>query len=247
MARFGVEGIRYFSNLRASGVATADDLTYTFNICNGLDENLRDAGHTRGFYWANDDCWEQDLTSTSLGGGDNDWADNVDLFFLNTHGNHQSGNALIAYDVKINEWLGNSSRWRLGDNNIEWLLIYGCETVDLGGPTSMWNIFQRLHEFCGAWGNMWDGITTDECGEDVADNLTSGETVVNSWIDGVSDWWVDNHPIVLAAETGATFNGGNFLWPLTTNNLDHFWDAGFTASDIFPGNMAWMSWTWSEG
>ena len=62
MARFGIEGIRYFANLRATGLASeAEDLTYVFNICNGLDEELRDAGHTRQFYWANRDCWEIDL------------------------------------------------------------------------------------------------------------------------------------------------------------------------------------------
>jgi hypothetical protein len=171
MARFGIEGIRYFGALRASGVASADDLTYVFNICNGLDGQLRDAGHTRVFYWANDDCWEIDLRSSSMGGIDDDWSDDVDLFFILTHGNHSSGNALLAYNVNRNDWLGNSSQWRLGNDNIEWLLIYGCHTIDLGNPLSFWNIFQRLHEFCGAWGDMWDGITTDEVGEDVGDNL----------------------------------------------------------------------------
>jgi hypothetical protein len=40
MATFGIEGIRNFSPLRASGAVTkADDLTYTFNICNGLDSS----------------------------------------------------------------------------------------------------------------------------------------------------------------------------------------------------------------
>jgi hypothetical protein len=37
MANFGIEGIRYFGNLRNSGTGKADDLTYVFNICNGLD------------------------------------------------------------------------------------------------------------------------------------------------------------------------------------------------------------------
>ena len=47
MARFGVEGIRYFNHARAAGVSTAGDLTYTFNRCNGIDQKLRSAGHTR--------------------------------------------------------------------------------------------------------------------------------------------------------------------------------------------------------
>ena len=47
MASFGIEGIRYFANSRASGAVTkAEDLTYVFNVCNGLDDELRAAGHT---------------------------------------------------------------------------------------------------------------------------------------------------------------------------------------------------------
>ena len=46
MARFGIEGIRRFGAARAAGF-DADDLTYVFNICNGMDDQLRDAG-TRG-------------------------------------------------------------------------------------------------------------------------------------------------------------------------------------------------------
>jgi hypothetical protein len=39
MATFGIEGIRHFAALRASGTirsTTAGDLTYVFNICDGL-------------------------------------------------------------------------------------------------------------------------------------------------------------------------------------------------------------------
>lgn len=51
MPSFGIEGIRKFSHLHSSGaVSKADELTYTFNIGNGLDQKLRDAGHTRAFY-----------------------------------------------------------------------------------------------------------------------------------------------------------------------------------------------------
>ena len=94
---------------------------------------------------------------------------------------------------------------------------------------------------------MWDGITTDEVGEDVGNNLADdGDLVSSSWIDGVSDWWVDNHPIVIAAERKETYNGGNFDWPNTTMYNDHFWGHG-TNSDIFPGDMYWLSWRWAEG
>lgn len=250
MADFGVEGIRNFSNLRASGAVTkADDLTYTFNICNGFDDALRSAGHNRVFYWAQTDCFEADLRDLSRGGIDNDWSDNVDLFFINTHGGFWDGRGHLAYDTPVDNWLGDQIDYRLGDNwNLEWLLVYGCDTVNRDDPPShLWDAFQRLHAYCGAYNLMWDGPTTDECGEDVGDNLTGGATVAEAWIDGVSDWAVDNHPMVVCAETDATYNGGNFDWPNTTMNRDHLWGHGTTTADIGAGQKRWLSWWWSEG
>lgn len=248
MATFGIEGIRYYPNFRAANPdIEIEDLTYVFNICNGLDEELRDAGHTRQFYWANSDCWEIDLRSSGMAGDDDNWSDNVDLFFILTHGNNEEGDAVLAYDSNINAWIGDSGTWRLGNVNSEWLLIYGCKTVDLNNPLTFWDVFQRLHMLCGAWGDMWDGLTTDEVGEDVGSNLTDGDTVADAWIDGVSDWAVDNHPIVVCAENEATWNGGNFDWPRTTMNRDHLWGHGTTVSDIFPANKFWLSWRWAEG
>lgn len=249
MASFGIEGIRHFSNLRASGtVSKADDLRYVFNVCNGLDSELRAAGHTRRFYWGETDCWEIDMRAVAEGGIDSDWADDVDLFFIFTHGNHSDGHAMLAYDVERDRWIGTSEDWRFGDDwNLEWLLIYGCHTVERADPITLWPVFQRLHVLCGAWGDMWDGPTTDEVGEDVGDNLTDGKTVEDSWLDGVSDWWFDNHPIALAMEVQATWNGGSFDWPNTTLMRDHLWGHGTTVADIYPADRYWMSWWWAEG
>jgi uncharacterized protein DUF6345 len=95
--------------------------------------------------------------------------------------------------------------FELGEDwNCEWVMAYSCDTVDLNNVGGIWNIFAGLHMYCGAWGLMWDGPTTDECGEDVGDNLTGGDTVAHAWIDGVSDWWVDNHPITVCVGNSAT-------------------------------------------
>jgi Family of unknown function (DUF6345) len=211
-------------------------------------QKLRHAGHTRSFYWAQTDCFEKDLRDLTRGGIDNDWSDNVDLFFINTHGGFWDGRGHLAYDVAADNWIGDQNDYRLGDNwNLEWLLVYGCDTINRDNPLHLWDAFQRMHEYCGAYDTMWDGTTTDECGEDVGDNLTSGHTVCYSWIDGVSDWWVDNHPMVLAAEVAGTYNNGNFDWPNTTLNRDHLWGHGTTVGDIWPADKFWLSWQWSEG
>ena len=253
MATFGISGIRYFGNLRKVGgdkTKKIDDLTYVFNICNGLDRKLKDAGHIGAFYLTNDNVWETDLRDPSAGGGgdDNNWADTVDLFFILTHGNNLNGHTTLNYNVEKNRFLGDSSTWRLGNNNdCDWLLMYGCKTIDRNNPFKFWERFMRLHEICGAWGNMVDGFTTDEVGEDVGYNITDGHTIANSWIDGVSDWAVDNHPIVIAAERRSTHNNGNFIWSHTTMNNDHFWGHGVTVSPIDVSEKFWLSFMWAEG
>ncbi|MBK8799387.1 MAG: hypothetical protein IPM07_25195 [Anaerolineales bacterium] len=152
MATFGIEGIRYFDKLRAAGYA-ASDLRYVFNVCNGLLRKLESRGHTKTFYYANDDCWETDIRSSFQGGGDNDYADNVDLFFIYTHGNHDSkGNIQLGYNVKKDKWLSNSAEWCLGEHQVEWVMAYACSTVDLEQFGTLYNIFQGLHGYCGAWG-----------------------------------------------------------------------------------------------
>lgn len=248
MAEFGVEAIRYFSNARAAGVSDAGDLTYTFNRSNGFDSQLRSAGHTRTFYWANDDVWETDIRDSDQGGDDAHWVDDVDLFWIETHGNHENGQARLLYDTPRDNWRTYSGQWQLGEDwNAEWIMAYSCETVDLNNVTGLWNIFAGMHIYCGAWDLMWDGTTTDECGEDVASNLTDGDTVSDAWIDGVSDWWVDNHPITVCVGNSATWNNGNIRWDLSYLNRDHLWGHGNVDPDLPPSQQACLLWRWAEG
>ena len=249
MATFGIEAIRYFSNARAAGVSTAGDLTYTFNRSNGFDSTLRSNGHARTFYWSNTDCWETDIRDSDQGGDDRNWVDNVDLFWIETHGNHEAdGRARMLYDTPHDRWRTWSDQWQLGENwNAEWVMAYSCHTVDLATVTGIWNIFAGMHIYCGAWEDMWDGWTTDECGEDVADNLTDGDTIASSWIDGVSDWYFDNHPIAVCAGDAATWNDGNIRWDLSFINRDHLWGHGSVLPDLPPAQQACLLWTWAEG
>ena len=130
----------------------------------------------------------------------------------------------MLFDVDQSNWRTYSGQWQLGENwNCEWILAYSCHTVALSNVAALWNIFAGMHIYCGAWDNMYDGITTDECGEDVADNLTDGDTVCDAWIDGVSDWAVDNHPIAVCVGDAETWNSGNIRWDRSHLNRDHLW------------------------
>jgi len=248
MASFGVEAIRYFSHARAAGYG-ADDLSYTFNRANGFDSKLRAHGHQRQFYWANTDCWETDIRDSDGGGDDRSYVDNVDLFWIETHGNHTAdGQALMIYDTPQTGWFTYSGQWQLGENwNAEWVMAFSCKTVDRGNVGGLWNIFAGMHIFCGAWDSMYDGSTTDECGEDVADNLVHGHTVSHAWHDGVSDWWVDNHPITVCVGDAATWNNGNIQWDRSHLNADHLWGHGNVNADLPPSRQACILYRWTEG
>lgn len=68
MGTFGIEGIEDFSGFRNSGIDKAEetgDGWWVWPICDGLDEELREAGHIRRFYWGDDDCWEIDLRDST--------------------------------------------------------------------------------------------------------------------------------------------------------------------------------------
>lgn len=249
MASFGIEAVRTVANARAAGVTSAGDLTYTFNRANGFDSELRSAGHNREFYWAETDCWERDIRDTDQGGDDRNYADNVDLLWIEGHGSRDSNDNLrILFDNPQSNWRTTSDTWELGENwNAEWIMAFSCKTVNRNNVGALWDIFARLHMYCGAWENMYDGITTDECGEDVADNLTDGDTVADSWIDGVSDWWVDNHPIAVCVGDSATWNGGNIDWSRSHINGDHLWGHGSVKADVDVADKTCILWRWAEG
>lgn len=210
---------------------------------------LREAGHVRAFYWSNTDCWEIDVRDDDRGGQDRDWVDDVDLFWIEAHGNRTSdGQAQMLFDTPQTGWRTFSGDWQLGENwNAEWIMAFSCKTVNRNLLTGLWNIFAGLHIYCGAWDNMYDGITTDECGEDVADNLVDGHTVSHSWHDGVSDWAVDNHPITVCVGDAATWNGGSINWGLSFLNRDRLWGHGTVMADLPPSRQACLLWRWTEG
>ncbi len=246
MATFGIEAIRHFSHARSAGYG-ANDLTYTFNRSNGLRRKLREANHTQRFYWTETNCFETDFRDTSQGGHDNQWTDNVDLIWFETHGNNTANGPYMVFDTAQTNWVTQGSNWRYGNIQLEWFMAFSCKTVNKSNVGALWNIFQGLHIYCGAYGNMYDGWTTEECGEDVGDNLTDGDPVSEAWHDGVSDWWVDNHPITVCPANAYVYNNGNIRWSQSFLNRDHYWGHGTTLSDVSHAQMVRLLFRWSEG
>ncbi len=85
---------------------------------------------------------------------------------------------------------------------------------------------------------MYDGYKTNECGEDVADNLTDDDTVCDAWIDGVSDWNDRQPPGCHGSGDAATWNGGNIRWDLSAHNHDNLHGHGGSIADLPPSNQS---------
>ncbi len=250
MAQFGIECIGHFPNARAAGIDAADT-PMCFKRSDEFARVLKDAGHTQSFYWGDTDCYELDIRGDIYGGDDKSWVDHVDICFISTHGRYgANGNSDILFDCDQYTMISSTGLWRLGDTsgeNLEWLLLWACDIVDINNVAARWNVFGGLHVFCSSWGLMKNGTTTDECGEDVAENLVDGDTVSEAWIDGVSDWWVDNYPVTICVGNSDTWNNGDIQWSKSFLNADHLFGHGGSLTDLPNDRQACILWRWAEG
>lgn|GEM_PF-610967 len=249
---FGIEGIRYFSNVRANGpgIKKADDFSYTFNRCNGVYHALKKE-YFLEFYHANKNVHERHLRSSNKGGIDDKKVDWADLIYFETHGSRSDNAMLLLFNNNVDKWIGDSRDWELGNVDLEWLAIYACDLIDRDtfgdkGYGRYHRFFHGLHMILTAWNGLWDGWTTDECGEDFANNLLDGDSMKNAWFDGVSDWWCDQDPAVISAEVHETWNGGKPFLNQTTLFSDHFHGKGKVCEDIAHEDVSWIGFWWVD-
>ena len=247
MATIGVEYIESFSNARANGYPNTDDLVTPYYIAEWFVPMLAQAGHAAPIFRRDRAVEERSLRDLSAQGADAFNADRVDLFFIITHGNYDAHQVKLLFDIDKDKWEGRSGQWEFGENcNLEWLLIYGCHSIDDDNILDHHHIFKGLHLFCGSYGWMYDSWTCCEVGADTADNLTCGKPVSESWVDGVSDWWAENHPMVISVEKQETWRDGKPDWPNTVLRSDHLWGHGTTRADIPATQQYWMAAVWSD-
>lgn len=248
MARIGLEYMETFANARAQGY-DAPDLISPYYIGEWFIGNLRDAGHQITVARRNGNAAERGLRDTSKSGDDAKVADSVDLYLILTHGHYDGAGkrALLLYDTQADDWIGHSGNWILGDTcNLEWLMLFGCWTVLRDRLLDHLHVFKGLHLLCGAYGNMWDSWTTQECGNDISNYLICGKPVADAWLEGASDWWCANHPIVVSVERAEQWVNGDADWPNTVLCTDHLWGQGTTRADVLPPDQFMMVCKWSE-
>ncbi len=177
-------------------------LSYVYERCSGFNNELDDTD-TKVFYYSlvNAKGWWEF-------GGDQGTLDNVHLFYGSTHGGTSS--TASRWTMWNQNTRAFSTSMRLGDESYGTSIFstYSCETLKFSDGkmwTRMGPIFRGgLRYATGSHDKVYDGITTDETGEDYADNLQKGKTIKYAWKDANSDWATSQDLTVMATGTNSS-------------------------------------------
>lgn len=190
VARFGTECQEEYQN------DWQDELHYVWERCSGFNNELDDTD-TKVYYYdlhGAKSWWEN--TNDQLG------METVNLLYASTHGGGWATQSVWA--MWDQNQLADSLKMRLGDesNGLSIFSTYSCETLKFNDGklwTRMGPVMRGgLRYATGSHDKLYDGITTDETGEDYADNLQDGDTIRYAWKDGNSDWATSQDVTVMA-------------------------------------------------
>jgi len=183
-----------------------NSLPYSWERCGWFNDELDDTD-IFDFYW---NLHGARTFYSSCDGCAGIGADTVSLLYTNTH-----GGAINSNDARLAMWdqniraRSNTDNWRLGDESraLSIFANYACATLTSADSSSnlanRWtNTFRGgLRMALGSHDKLYDGVTTNECGEDFADNLQDGDSIKWAWFDGNGDWYCDQDVKVLASGT----------------------------------------------
>ena len=192
-ARFGAACQREYQNNWQA------DLDHVWERCSWFNDELDDTDTKIFYYNLHGAKWWWET------GGDQLAHDNVSLLYASTHGGGWSTMSVWAmWDVNS---LAASTNMRLGDEatRLSIFSTYSCETLKFNDD-KMWvrmGPIMRggLRYATGSHDKLYDGVTTNETGEDYADNLQKSNTIKYAWKDANSDWATDQDVTVMATGT----------------------------------------------
>lgn len=176
-------------------------LSHSWDRCSGLIDQMN-ATVPELFYWN-----LHGAKPFFEGALDQVWTEAADFVFLNTHGGAFSTTAAYAmWNSNVNAFttsmaLGNESR------GTSIFSSYACQTLaDDGKIPTRWasTLGGGLRMVTGSFDTVYDSWTTDDVGEDYAEDLQDGDTIAEAWKDGASDWYADADLGVLATGTNKT-------------------------------------------
>ena len=179
------------------------NLSYVWRRCSWFNNELDDTD-TKDFYFNLHGARTAFSSCDDCGAG----PDDVHLFYVSTHGGANATDArLVMWDQNVRA-RSNTDDWRLGDEDrhAAFFAQYACSTLKLDGIIDRWvNTFRGgLIMATGSHDKLYDSLTTDETGEDFADDLQDGKRVKWAWFDGNGDWWEDQDVAILASGSSNT-------------------------------------------
>ena len=211
MAQAGTFGTRCQGTFNGTWQKT---LPFAYSRCEGFNNELDDYD-TKKFYF--------NLSGQATGFSGNDGivdsggVDAVDLFYVSTHGGvdsvrffyalkEQNKFACSQFSSGSNQCVSGAD-WRYGDNSrkVKIYSQYICYTIAIDDFS--WDRWKQpfrggLYIATGSQDKLYDGWTTDETGEDYADDLQDGKSVKWAWFDGNGDWYEDQDVAVYASSSG---------------------------------------------
>ena len=247
-AQAGTFGTRCQGNFNNSWQNT---LPYAYNRCEGFNNELDDYD-TKKFYF--------NLSGAATGFSWNDGVinsggvDSVDLFYVSTHGGVD--NVRFFYALKEQNSFACSRLsggncvpgwdWRYGDNTrkVKIYSQYSCATLAIDDFSwARWNqpFKGGLYLATGSQDKVYDGYTTDETGEDYADDLQDGKSVKWAWFDGNGDWYFDQDVAIYASSSGPLSECQNRRDGMTWQNVIQF--PRLRDGDM---NRLCASWIWNN-
>jgi hypothetical protein len=176
-----------------------EQLDWVWNRCGGFNDKLDDTDSKSFYYNLHGAKWWWET------GGDQLTLDNVDLFYGDTHGGAGPNNSVWSMWDQDQNAMSSSMRLGDGSRGLSIFATYSCHTlrVDDGRMwTRMGPIFSGGLRFAaGSHDLIYDSETTDETGEDFAENLQDGQTIRHAWKDSSTDWNTDQDIAIMATGT----------------------------------------------
>jgi hypothetical protein len=221
-------------------------LPYQWKRCAGFNNELDDTD-TKVFYFnLQGSAKSRFSTCDSCGTG----VDDVHLFYVGTHGGALGTDAALAMWTKSVLAASNTDKWRFGDGGSQCAFFaqYACKTLKLDGKqVNRWlNTFRGgLIMALGSHDTLFDGLTTDETGEDFADGLQKSKKVKWAWFDGNSDWYCDQDVAVFA--TGSNLTGARNAEADCTYRRDNVkWQNFGSYAKWRDDQISWMCWAYID-
>lgn len=181
-------------------------------------------GWSVGFAKKNADVKINMFKGKSLGGKDDQYADNVDLLFYSGHGLkpncHGASDYSLALDYDRSKKYAKQSEMYLGNKDLEWFITFTCNFLK-GGLSKVGHMAKGIHCICGYQTGV---ILVPNMGKTMSSKLKNGISVKEAFFataDETQPWTDFNN------RTAAVFT-------TTSCAADRIWGYGSQASDPKP-------------